>query len=68
MTVAETLQQRLATLHPTHVELQDDSADHLGHAGAAAGGGHFSVTIVSEELPACPRSPAIASSWRGSAT
>ena len=50
MTVAETLQQRLATLHPTHVELQDDSADHLGHAGAAAGGGHFSVTIVSEEF------------------
>jgi len=50
MTVAETLQQRLAALHPIHVELRDDSADHVGHAGAAAGGGHFSVTIVSEEF------------------
>ena len=50
MTVAETLQQRLATLYPTHVELQDDSADHAGHAGAAGGGGHFSVVIVSEHF------------------
>ena len=50
MTVAETLEQRLTALHPTHVALQDDSAEHVGHAGAAGGGGHFSVTIVSEHF------------------
>jgi len=31
-------------------ELADDSAEHAGHAGAAAGGGHFSLLIVSEHF------------------
>lgn len=29
------------------VEVIDHSADHAGHAGAEAGGGHFEVVIVS---------------------
>jgi len=29
-------------------ELADDSAEHVGHAGAAGGGGHFSLLIVSD--------------------
>jgi BolA protein len=29
------------------IEVHDDSAAHAGHAGAAAGGGHFSVRITS---------------------
>lgn len=33
-------------LHPTHLEVRDESAAHAGHAGAA-GGGHFRVRIVS---------------------
>lgn len=32
---------------PIHLELRDESARHAGHAGAAAGGGHYDVTIVS---------------------
>ncbi len=32
---------------PVHLEIVDESALHAGHAGAAAGGGHFQVLIVS---------------------
>jgi BolA family transcriptional regulator, general stress-responsive regulator len=35
-------------LQPRHLEVRDDSARHAGHAGAASGGGHFDVLIVSE--------------------
>ena len=50
MTLAATLSARLAALAPTVLDIRDDSAEHIGHAGAAAGGGHFSVTIVSERF------------------
>ena len=36
-----------AALAPSLLELTDDSALHAGHAGAASGGGHYSVKIVS---------------------
>jgi BolA protein len=32
---------------PSHLEVVDDSAKHVGHAGAA-GGGHFACVIVSD--------------------
>ena len=32
---------------PLHLDIVDDSARHAGHAGAAGGGGHFLVTLVS---------------------
>jgi BolA protein len=48
--VAATLEARLGAFAPTVLEITDDSAKHAGHAGAAAGGGHFSVTIVSEQF------------------
>ncbi|MGD9762876.1 MAG: BolA family protein [Candidatus Binatia bacterium] len=32
---------------PVHLEVIDESDLHRGHAGAAAGGGHFRVLIVS---------------------
>jgi BolA family transcriptional regulator, general stress-responsive regulator len=35
-------------LNPVHLDIFDDSARHAGHAGAAAGGGHYAVRIVSE--------------------
>lgn len=35
-----------AALKPTRLDIRDDSALHLGHAGAREGG-HFHVTIVS---------------------
>jgi BolA protein len=50
MTVAETLEARLAAFAPSMLEIRDDSALHAGHAGAAGGAGHFSVTIVSERF------------------
>jgi BolA protein len=39
-----------AALNPTQLEVGDDSHLHAGHAGAASGGGHFSVKIVSERF------------------
>src|SRR5437867_393253 len=42
--IEATLRQALA---PCHFEIEDESARHVGHAGAASGGGHFRVLIVS---------------------
>ena len=36
-----------AALQPDALEIVDESARHAGHAGAASGGGHFIVNIVS---------------------
>jgi len=42
------IRERLtAALAPELLEIVDDSHRHAGHAGAAGGGGHFSVIIVS---------------------
>ena len=48
MTTADILHQRLTDgLAPLHLELQDDSHLHAGHAEAAAhGGSHFTTVIV----------------------
>ncbi|MBI3303965.1 MAG: BolA family transcriptional regulator [Deltaproteobacteria bacterium] len=35
------------TLAATVVENEDEGALHIGHAGAASGGGHYRVTVVS---------------------
>ncbi|MBK7470105.1 MAG: BolA family transcriptional regulator [Betaproteobacteria bacterium] len=49
MNLDETIRARLAPLAPSAIELADDSADHAGHAEAMRhGGGHFSLTVVSE--------------------
>lgn len=41
---------QLATLEPERLEVEDQSHLHAGHAGAAAGGGHFAVLIVSQHF------------------
>lgn len=41
------LEHALQQLHPTQLDITDDSHLHAGHAGNT-GGGHFSVFIVSE--------------------
>ena len=54
MTRAELIKDKLtAALHPTHVEVVDDSARHAGHAGAKGlptgpngGETHFNVKVV----------------------
>lgn len=43
-TIETRIRERLA---PLHLEVIDDGAQHAGHAGAASGGGHFSVFVVS---------------------
>ncbi len=50
MTTADRIRERLAALEPETYTLDDDSAAHRGHAGAASGGGHFSLTIVSPKF------------------
>ena len=35
---------------PQRLEIRDDSARHAGHPGAAGGGGHFDILIVSPEF------------------
>jgi BolA protein len=38
------------SLAPEQLELGDDSALHAGHAGAASGGGHYRVRVVSSRF------------------
>ena len=47
MSLAEAIETRLSALEPTSVELQDESGQHLGHAGWKPGGSHFRLIIVS---------------------
>jgi BolA protein len=47
MDLSAEIRERLAALEPRSVELLDESGRHVGHAGAAAGGSHFTLVIVS---------------------
>jgi BolA protein len=48
MTTKEKIERILRqTLAATEVVVEDESALHAGHAGAAAGGGHYRVMVVS---------------------
>lgn len=48
MSTKEKIEQLLRqTLAATVVEVEDESALHVGHAGAASGGGHYRVMVVS---------------------
>lgn len=43
------IRERLTrALNPEKLDIVDESAKHAGHAGAASGGGHYIVTIVSK--------------------
>ena len=42
-------------LAASHVDVEDESQLHAGHAGAASGGGHFRVAIVSERFAGLSR-------------
>lgn len=49
--VTALLRQRLnAALAPEQLELSDDSHLHAGHAGAQAGGRHYSLKILSNRF------------------
>ncbi len=43
------------TLSPSILEVVDESQYHIGHAGAASGGGHFRVKIKAKKLEGISR-------------
>lgn len=44
---AQNIEARLSALQPQQLELVDESSQHVGHAGAQSGGGHYRLTIIS---------------------
>jgi len=44
---AERMRSRLARLAPLDLVIEDDSARHVGHPGAAGGGGHYTLRMIS---------------------
>ncbi|HEV7394559.1 MAG TPA: BolA family protein [Burkholderiales bacterium] len=54
MTVTELIRERLASLSPESVDIEDESARHVGHAGAKSGGGHYALTLVSARFAGQP--------------
>ncbi len=46
----EKIRLQLVALDPTVFELIDESHKHAGHAGAASGGGHYVLHIVSTQF------------------
>ncbi|HTN50439.1 MAG TPA: BolA family protein [Burkholderiaceae bacterium] len=49
------MRERLAVLAPLELKIEDESALHVGHAGAASGGGHYRMTLVSAAFAGQPR-------------
>ena len=45
----------VATFAPLECQLRDDSHLHAGHAGAASGGGHYSLRLVSARFDGLSR-------------
>jgi len=50
MELSDRIRERLAELEPESIELLDESGRHVGHAGAASGGSHFRLVIVSRRF------------------
>lgn len=50
--ITERLQQ---AFHPEKLEVLDESAAHIGHAGHQGGGRHFAVIIVAASFQDCSR-------------
>ena len=47
MNIIDLMRDRLAALDPESLSIEDESAQHAGHAGARDGGGHYRLTLVS---------------------
>jgi len=50
MSLARSIEARLAVLEPEAMELFDESGQHIGHAGWKPGGSHFRLRIVSRQF------------------
>ena len=48
--IAEIKSRLEYALSPTHIDIIDESHMHAGHAGAASGAGHFSITVISDKF------------------
>jgi BolA protein len=48
--VIAAIRERLAPLSPESIEILDESGEHIGHAGARDGGGHYQLIIVSGQF------------------
>lgn len=44
---ADRMRERLAVLDPIELSIEDESALHAGHPGAASGGGHYRLRVIS---------------------
>lgn len=44
------MEQRLAALEPELLQIYDESGEHIGHAGAKSGGGHYQMMIASSRF------------------
>ena len=54
--ILEEIERRLrGSLAPTDLALVDESAMHAGHAGAASGGGHYRLRIVTPRFTGLAR-------------
>jgi BolA protein len=49
MSLANEIRQRLQALAPSTISIEDESAQHAGHAGAKDGG-HYRLVIVSDRF------------------
>jgi BolA family transcriptional regulator, general stress-responsive regulator len=46
LNVADRIKEHLAVLAPESLTVDDESSQHVGHAGASEGGGHYRLTVV----------------------
>jgi BolA protein len=55
LNVPDLIREKLdAALAPESIAIEDESAQHVGHAGAAGGGGHYRLAIVSRHFAGQP--------------
>jgi BolA protein len=54
LNVPEQIREKLAVLAPESITIEDESAQHVGHAGAQGGGGHYRLTLVSPRFAGQP--------------
>lgn len=55
MNTIDELKRRLEVLAPISINVADESALHAGHVGARSGGGHYRLTIVSDQFRGASR-------------
>ncbi len=54
MNISQLIRDKLAVLAPESIEIEDESAQHAGHAGARSGGGHYRLLLVSKQFAGQP--------------